>query len=121
MKSRYSHILMLVGAILSFLPILAVDYLLDAYVRVREKAIISHEVGVIALQVESRTLAAIDALRTVLANSPSLCTPTFVDNAQSVIENSINLKQILVENADGVQYCDAFGRKVSYSPISMTL
>ena len=112
---------MLVGAILSFLPILAVDYLLDAYVRVREKAIISHEVGVIALQVESRTLAAIDALRTVLANSPSLCTPTFVDNAQSAIENSINLKQILVENADGVQYCDAFGRKVSYSPISMTL
>jgi EAL domain-containing protein (putative c-di-GMP-specific phosphodiesterase class I) len=121
LKSRYSHILMLVGAILAFLPILGVDYLLDSYVRMREKVLAGQYLGTVTSQVESGTLSGIDALRRVLADSPSLCTPTFVANAQQAIENSLSLKQVLVENADGVQYCDAFGRQVKYSPISDTL
>lgn len=112
---------MLVGAILAFLPIIAVDHLLDAYVRDREKNAALQYLGAITSQVESSAADAIDSLRVVLANSPSLCTPTFVANAQAAIEASINLKQLLVENADGVQYCDAFGRKVQYSPVSKTL
>src|SRR5690606_14006982 len=34
---------------------------------------------------------------------------------------SFNVKQILVENMDGVQYCDAFGRNVAQSPLSESL
>ncbi|UXN72851.1 hypothetical protein N8D56_17175 [Devosia sp. A8/3-2] len=64
---------------------------------------------------------AVASLRRILAASPSLCTPTFVANVQDEIESSLNLKQVLVENADGVQYCDAFGRTVSYSPLSQSL
>ena len=30
-------------------------------------------------------------------------------------------KAVLVENADGVQYCDAFGSEVKYSPLSEAL
>jgi EAL domain-containing protein (putative c-di-GMP-specific phosphodiesterase class I) len=120
-KSRYSHILMLMGAILAFLPIMAVDYLLDAYVRVREKDTTQQYVAAIASQIETGTNDAISSLRRILADSPSLCTPTFIANVQQAIESSINMKQVLVENADGVQYCDAFGRAVSYSPLSESL
>ncbi|QDZ10275.1 EAL domain-containing protein [Devosia ginsengisoli] len=121
MKSKYSHILTLIGALLAFVPIVAVDYLLDGYVRVREKADTKQNVGAITSQIEIGVNDAIASLRRVLAESPSLCTPTFVANVQREIESSLNLKQVLVENSDGVQYCDAFGRNVVYSPLSESL
>ena len=121
MKSKYSHILTLIGALLAFLPIVAVDYLLDSYVRVREKGQTQQYVGAVTSQIEIGVNDAIGALRRILADSPSLCTPTFVANVQREIESSLNLKQVLVENADGVQYCDAFGRNVAFSPLSDVL
>jgi len=121
LKSRYSHILMLLGALLAFIPIIAVDYLLDAYVRVTEKNKVQQSVAAVTSQVELGVGDAIASLRRILAESPSLCTPTFVANVQREIESSLNMKQVLVENADGVQYCDAFGRAVTYSPLSGSL
>ena len=121
MKSHYNHILMLLGAILAFIPIIAVDYLLDAYVRVKEKDVTQQSVSAITSQIEIGTNDAVAALRRILANSPSLCTPTFVANVKHEIESSLTMKQVLVENADGVQYCDAFGHTVAYSPLSASL
>ena len=121
MKSRYSQILMLMGALLAFAPIIAVDYLLDAYVRMKEKAEAQHYVDVIGSHINASVADGVAALRQVIAASPSLCTPTFVTNAQTAIENSLNLKQILVENMDGVQYCDAYGRIVTHAPLSQPL
>ena len=121
MKSRYANILMLLGAILAFVPIIAVDFLLDAYVQVREKAATQQTVSGISSQIELGMTDAVASLRRVLADTPSLCTPTFVASVQGEIESSLNLKQVLVENADGVQYCDALGRTVRYSPISESL
>lgn len=121
MKSNLSHVLVLMGAILAFAPIIAVDHLLDAYVRHREKAIAQQYVEDIGSHINASITDGVAALRGVIANSPSLCTPTFVANAQAAIESAINLKQILVENFDGVQYCDAYGRTVSYSPLSQPL
>ncbi|MBU1305703.1 MAG: hypothetical protein KKF33_09305, partial [Alphaproteobacteria bacterium] len=112
---------MLIGAILAFVPILSVDYLLDAYVRIREKNEANQYVAAITSQIDTSSNSAMAALRTVLSDSPSLCTPTFIANVQVAIESSLNLKQVLVENADGVQYCDAFGRTVAYSPLSENL
>ena len=43
------------------------------------------------------------------------------DAVHDHIAASLTLKQVLVENSDGVQYCDAFGRDVSYSLLSGTL
>src|SRR5690606_31614566 len=120
-KSNLSHVLVLMGAILAFAPIIAVDHLLDAYVRHREKAIAQQYVEDIGSHINASITDGVAALRGVIANSPSLCTPTFVANAQAAIESAINLKQILVENFDGVQYCDAYGRTVSYSPLSQPL
>lgn len=118
MKSKYSHILTLLGALLAFVPIVAVDYLLDSYVRVREKVQTQQYVSGVTSQIETGVNDAISSLRRILAESPSLCTPTFVANVQREIESSLNMKQVLVENSDGVQYCDAFGRTVTFSPLS---
>jgi EAL domain-containing protein (putative c-di-GMP-specific phosphodiesterase class I) len=112
---------MLLGAILAFLPIIAVDYMLDGYVRVREKDVAQQSINAITSQVEINTNDAIAALRRIMTDSPSLCTPTFIANVQHEIEAGLTMKQVLVENADGVQYCDAFGRRVAYSPISASL
>lgn len=113
--------MMLAGALLAFVPIMAVDYVLDTYVRVREKDVTQQTVNAVSAQIEIGVTDAISALRRILADSPSLCTPTFISNVQAEMESSLNMKQVLVENADGVQYCDAFGRTVTYSPISESL
>lgn len=111
----------LIGAILAFAPIVAVDYLLDAYARYREKAVAQEYVQTVGAHIDTSIMDGVRALREVIAASPSLCTPTFVANAQAAIDESINLKQVLVENLDGVQYCDAYGRIVTHSPLSAPL
>ena len=121
MKSKYSHIVTLVAAILAFVPVMGVDYLLDNYVRVRERAQVEQSLGSITERIQTGAYSAIDSLRTILVDSPSLCTPTFIANVHKQMEQSLYLKQVLVENADGVQYCDAFGSTVSYSPLSASL
>lgn len=121
MNSRYSQVIILVAAIAAFLPVLAVDYLLDNYVRIRERALLQQSIDSVAQRVQSAAYDAISSLRRVLADSPSLCTPTFIANVHKQMEKSLHLKQLLVENGDGVQYCDAFGRAVSYSPLSERL
>src|SRR5690606_18054697 len=59
--------------------------------------------------------------RRILTDSPSLCTPTFIANVHKQMGQSLYLKQVLVENADGVQYCDALGDQVTYAPLSEAL
>ena len=121
MISRYSHILMLVSAILAFAPVLAVDYILDGYVRIRETAVIQSMVDEVTLDTEEAVYDGLKAIRLVLEESPSLCTPTFVRNARDTLRTSLAIRQILVENADGVQYCDLFGQDMAYSVLSPTL
>ncbi|MEO7224353.1 MAG: EAL domain-containing protein, partial [Devosia sp.] len=45
----------------------------------------------------------------------------FVSNVHKEMQRSLYLKQVVVENADGVQYCDAFDTQVAYSPLSQSL
>lgn len=121
MTSKYSHVLTLIAAILAFVPVMGVDWLLDNYVRVRERAQLQGALTAITDRIETGAYGGIAALRTVLADSPSLCTPTFVSNVHKEMQKSLYLKQIVVENGDGVQYCDAFGAQVAYSPLSRPL
>lgn len=121
MRSRIVHILMLVGAILAFVPIIAVDYFLDSYALDRERSLIQTHVNEISATINANALEGASVLRQVISQVPSLCTPTFVETAQSAIESSLAVRQILVENRDGVQYCDAYGRTVKYSPLTQLL
>jgi EAL domain-containing protein (putative c-di-GMP-specific phosphodiesterase class I) len=120
-KSRYSNIVVLLAAIAAFLPVMAVDYLLDSYVRVRERAQLQQAIDSTASSVEAMVNDSVASLRRLLADSPSLCTPTFIANVHKQMERSLFVKQVLVENGDGVQYCDALGRQVNHSPLSETL
>jgi EAL domain-containing protein (putative c-di-GMP-specific phosphodiesterase class I) len=112
---------MLLAAIAAFVPVMAVDYLLDSYVRVRERAQLQHAVDATTGAIQALVRDTTASLRRILADSPSLCTPTFVANVHKAMEASLYLKQVLVENADGVQYCDALGRQVNYSRLSNEL
>ena len=121
MRSKYSNVVMLLAAILAFVPVAAVSYLLDSYVRVREVAQLQRRVDNMSAEMATSANDAIGSLRRILADSPSLCTPTFIANVHNEMQQSLHLKQVLVENADGVQYCDAFGNQVTYSPLSGNL
>lgn len=121
MKSKYVHVLMLLAAIAAFLPVLAVDFLLDSYVRVKERAVLQNAADAIASNVQTRAYDTIGSLRRVLADSPSLCTPSFIANVHKQMAQSLHLREVLVENYNGVQYCDALGKDVSYSVLSKPL
>lgn len=121
MKSKYANILMLLAAIAAFLPVMAVDFLLDSYVRVKERAVLQNAADSIAANVQSGAYDTIASLRRVLADSPSLCTPSFVSNVHKQMEQSLYLREVLVENYNGVQYCDALGKDVTYTVLSKPL
>jgi len=119
--SRYSHILTLIAAILAFVPVMGVDWLLDNYVRVRERAQLQSSLEAVSQRVENGAYDAIASLRRILTESPSRCTPTFTANVHRELQTSLYLKQVVVENSDGVEYCDAFGVKIAFSPLSESL
>ena len=97
MKSKYVNILMLLAAIAAFMPVMAVDFLLDSYVRVKERAVLQNAADAIAANVQSGAYDTIASLRRVLADSPSLCTPSFVANVHKQMEQSLYLREVLVE------------------------
>ena len=117
MRSKYSNLIIMLAAVLAFAPVLAVNLLLDHYVRTHETEHIQRHVDNLTARIEDAANSAIGSLRRVLADSPSLCTPTFMANVHSEMESSIYLRQVLVENKDGVQYCDALGTQVAYTTI----
>ena len=117
MRSKYSNLIIMLAAILAFAPVLAVNLLLDHYVRTHETEHLQQHVDDLTSQIEEAANGAIGSLRRVLADSPSLCTPTNMANVHSEMSHSLYLKQVLVENPEGVQYCDALGTQVFYTTI----
>jgi EAL domain-containing protein (putative c-di-GMP-specific phosphodiesterase class I) len=112
---------MLVSAIAAFVPVLAVDYLLDNYVRVRERNNLQATADDLGQKIQNSAYDGIASLRRILTDSPSLCTPTFIQNVHKRMAQSLFLKEVLVENLDGIQYCDAFGQDAEYSALSSDL
>lgn len=112
---------MLVCAVLAFVPVVAVDYLLDSYVRMRESNNLQQKLDAVTADIQRAVYNGIDSLNKIVETSPSLCTPTFITNAQDAMQANVNVRQVLVENANGVQYCDVFGRRVDYSALSAPL
>ncbi|MDB5622881.1 MAG: hypothetical protein JWR39_1444 [Devosia sp.] len=106
---------------LAFVPILAVDHVLDAYVRFKETDIAGRSVAAVSRRIETGLLEALTNLDKVAGAHPSLCSPAFMANVEGAIDASFSLKQVIVENSDGLQYCAAFGRTVRYSPLSASL
>lgn len=121
MRSRYSNVLLLVAAILAFLPVLAVDFLLDIYVRGHERGNLQQRVDSVASSLQVVSYEALGDLRQLISDGPSLCSPAFLDQARTLIEQGTAIRQVLVENTNGVQFCDALGRTMSFRPLSAEL
>jgi EAL domain-containing protein (putative c-di-GMP-specific phosphodiesterase class I) len=120
-RSKYLNVVMLFAAVLAFTPVAGVSYFVDSYVRNRETALLQRSVDNVTAEIEATANDAIGSLRRILALSPSLCTPTFIDNVHSEMQASLHLRQVLVENADGVQYCDALGTQIISTPLTDSL
>lgn len=120
-KSQYSQIFVLLFALLAFVPVVAVDHLLDGYVHERESARMQATVDAIVHDSQATVHEAIQSLRSVLLNSPSLCTTTFIRNAAHELRNNLYLQQIVVENRDGVQYCGTPDDAFTYRMLSENL
>ena len=112
---------MLVVALLAFLPVVAVDYLLDGYVKARETGELQTTADAITHDSQVTVHEGIQSLRRILADSPSLCAATFLDNVNRELEGNPFLRQVIVENDDGVQYCSAFGHSARYRVLSESL
>lgn len=121
MTSRISQVLLVIGALICFLPVVAVDYFLDNYVRGRETQRLRTQVQAITDETQKSAYQGVVAIRTILANSPSLCTPTFIANVRQQLQADYQLKQVVVENLNGVQYCDGYDQVVTYSVLSDAL
>ena len=115
MKSRLSQIFTMIGALVAFAPVLAVDFLLDSYVRTLETQRTIVSVEAITHKIQLAVYDSISSLQKILNDSPSLCTNTFITNTRKQVQSNLYLTQVLVENSDGVQYCDAYESDVVYS------
>ena len=82
MRSKYSNVIVLLVAILAFAPLGLVEYLLDGYIRHRETTRLERAVEALGATIEQNAGDGIASLQRILANSPSLCTPTFIANGQ---------------------------------------
>ncbi len=70
MRSKYSNIVILIAAILAFMPELGVSYFVDGYARDRMTTAMQRSVDSIGMEIEANADDAILSLRQVLADSP---------------------------------------------------
>ena len=117
----YSNILMLIMAILVFVPVLAVGFLLDNFVREREAALIQRSINGLAEDAQASIYEAIDVMSAAVSESNSVCTPNFLNTLRHKMQMGLYVRQVAVESVQGVPYCDAVGGMVEYEVISQEL
>ncbi len=115
---KNTNIFMLLVAILAFLPVLAADFIVDNFVNVRERIQTQRSLNAITGETQAGVYDAIETIGNLLASSPSLCTPTFAENLRQLMLRSAYLRQMVVENVSGVQYCEAFGGSFEYTQLT---
>jgi len=105
MRNRIYHLLMLFAAIGAFVPVLAVDTLMDGYVRERETANLQLAVEELANSSRLSIEAGIASLQRVINSSPTVCSPTFMRNARMELQKGVAVKQVAVTGQNGAQMC----------------
>lgn len=118
---RNTNIFMLIVAILAFVPVLAADFIVDNFVRVRESILVQRSISAVTAETQAGVYDAIASIDSLMAASPSLCTPTFAENLRQLMMRSQYLRQLVVENANGIRYCEALGGKFSYAKLTDSL
>jgi len=113
-----SNIGVVLAIFVAFLPVLSVGYLLDNYVRMHEGELVQESVSDVSKEVQAAVYEAIDMMNLVVGASPSLCTTSFLDTLGRQMQQGKYVRQVLVENKAGVQYCAALAGDVAYKAIS---
>lgn len=121
MKTKYSHVITLAAAILAFVPVMGTDWVMNAYIRGREQALLQQAIDATTQRIQTGAYDAIDGLRQIIADSPSLCAPTFIENVRKVIQASLYVREVTVQNPDGVEYCDGLGASLTFTPLAPDL
>ncbi|MCF6327642.1 MAG: EAL domain-containing protein [Devosiaceae bacterium] len=120
MQSRTNTILLII-AILAFVPILAIGFVLDGYIKNRESSALLRSANEISSETQTAVYEAIDLMQAVLAGAPSLCTPSFMDVLYLSMQRSSFVRQVVVKNQLGVRYCEALGGAAVYDTLSEEL
>ncbi|HHG89463.1 MAG TPA: EAL domain-containing protein [Devosia sp.] len=113
-----SNILMLIAAILAFVPVFMVGYFLDGFVRGREGALIQRSINGLTEDVQASIYEGIDVINAAVADSNSVCTPNFLNTLRLKMQMGLYVRQVAVESVQGVPYCDAVGGMVPYEVVS---
>jgi len=113
-----SNIGVLLAIIMAFVPVLSVGYLLDNYVRMHEGELVQEVVNDVSQEAQAAVYEAIDMMNLVVGASPSLCTTSFLDNLGRRMQQAKYVRQVLVADRTGVQYCAALAGDVTYQAIS---
>lgn len=121
MTSKYTNILVVAGALLAFLPIFSVNGVFEGYVRMREVKRLQTAIDRVAGEVQEGVYDGLKAIGDVTGSGTSLCTPTFNAGLLQHVKSAMTLRDMLVENTDGVQYCNAYGDDVTYHNLTAEL
>ncbi len=120
MRSK-SNIVILLVALLAFVPVLASGFLLDGYVRSRETPFLMRAANNISSEAQAAVYEGLKILDDVVSSTPSLCTSSFVNSLSQLMQQSIYVRQVLVENSLGVRYCEALAGNLEYEVLSEEL
>ncbi|HHB82457.1 MAG TPA: EAL domain-containing protein [Devosia sp.] len=120
MRSK-SNIVILLVALLAFVPVLASGFLLDGYVRSRETPLLMRAANNISSEAQAAVYEGLKILDDVVSSTPSLCTSSFVNSLSQLMQQSIYVRQVLVENSLGVRYCEALAGNLEYEVLSEEL
>jgi len=112
---------MFLSAILAFAPVISVDYLLDAYVRLKGTQELKMEINAIVEETQLTVESASATLSALTTRSPSLCTPTFYRAAAAEMRSNYLLRQLIVNSTDGALQCALYGDRYAYTAITPTM
>ncbi len=100
------------------MPILAIGFVLDGYIKNRESSVLLRSANEISSETQTAVYEAIDLMQGALAGAPSLCTPSFMDNLYLSMQRSSFVRQVVVKNQLGVRYCEALGGGAVYDTLT---
>jgi len=112
---------MFLSAILAFAPVISVDYLMDAYIRMRGMQEIKMSINGIVQETQHTVESATKSLQSLTSRSPSLCTPTFYRAAAAEMRANYMMRQLIVNSTDGAVQCALYGDEFNYSAITPTM
>lgn len=113
---------MKIGALaLSFACIAGISLLFDNFIRVGSTNLIQNSVNDISKSTQAALEEALEELEHIETTNSSVCSPVFLAEVAQHVQHSIFLRQVLVENVNGAQFCGSPNVAFEYEVVSQNL